>query len=273
MTFLWIIAIVFCLPLARYIWFYLANRRTGQLEEIKRAFGPGFRMSFLRAYCTAVFSEGLVVLMAPFTLLLKNSTGGQGPPVIFVHGLYHNPSAWFFFRIFLARAGYGNFHYYGYNSFTKPFGAAVEGLAEFMDRVLENNPGEKVVLIGHSLGGLVSRKAAVEPRFQGRIGALVALGSPHHGSELAVLGLGPAARGLYPGKSIERELENAPDPDAPRLAVYTPFDDYVFPLNGLKIGREGWTEQVCDPVSHVFMLYSQDISWRVAGFLEDALRK
>ncbi|WP_250645545.1 hypothetical protein [Salidesulfovibrio onnuriiensis] len=119
----------------------------------------------------------------------------------------------------------------------------------------------------------MSRKAAADPRFQGRIAALVTLGSPHHGSELAMLGLGPMARSLYPGKEIEQILDHTPDIDAPRLAIHTLLDDYVFPLNGLRIHRSGWREQVCAPISHVHMLYSQDVSWRVASFLEDALKE
>jgi len=268
-----IIAVLICLPLLRYVGFYLSNKRTRELRDIRTRCGENFRASFFRAYCTAVFSEALVVLMLPFSRLLKSSNPGGGTPVIFVHGLYHNTSAWIFFRIFLARAGHGNFHFYGYNSFTRPFAPAAEGLAEFMDKVLADNPGQKVALIGHSLGGLVCRRAVAEPRFKGKVAALVTLGSPHHGSELAIIGMGPMARSLYPGRGIDSILEDTPDVDAPRLAIYTLFDDYVFPLSCLKIGRDGWQEQVCGPMSHVNMLYSQDISWRVAAFLDAALKE
>lgn len=268
-----ILCILFGLPLLRYLGFYLTNRRTGELDEIRKQLGPDFWPSLFWAYCTAVFSEALVLLMTPFQFLLTSGRKAEGTPVIFVHGLYHNPSAWIFFHIFLARAGYKNFHFYGYNSFTKPFAPAAEALAGFMDQVLADNPGRKVVLIGHSLGGLVSRRAAAEPRFKDRVGALVALGSPHHGSELAAMGLGPMARSLFPGREIEQILEETPEIDVPKLAVYTLLDDYVFPLNGLRIGRDGWQEQTCGPISHVQMLYSQDVSWRVAGFLEEALKE
>lgn len=272
-VFLCILAVVFALPLLRYLGFYLVNQRTGELGEIRERLGADFWPSLVWAYCTGVFSDVLVLLTAPFAPLFKNNAPGEGVPVVFVHGLYHNTAAWIFFRIFLARAGHKNVYFYGYNSFTKPFAPAVDGLVEFLDRVLAENPGQRAVLIGHSLGGLVSRRAAADPRFQGQIAALVTLGSPHHGSELAALGVGPMARSLFPGREIEQTLEQTPDITVPRLAVYTLLDDYVFPFKGLRIGREGWQEQVCAPMSHVHMLYSQDVSWRVASFLEDALRE
>lgn len=267
-----LLCVLFGLPLLRYIWFYRANIRTGDLHTIRHEFGSNFWPALFTAYLSAVFSELVVILLIPFGRLLRNGEHKGETPVVLVHGLYHNPSAWIFFRVCLARAGYRNFYCYGYNSFTSPFAPAVEGLGQFMDQVLAENPGLQMVLVGHSLGGLVIRKAVADSRFQGRIAALATLGSPHHGSELAMLGIGPMARALQPGREIEQALESTPDPDVPRLSIYSLLDDYVFPLGGLMVGRPEWQEQICGTISHVFMLLSQDVAWRVAGFLDQVDR-
>ncbi len=266
-----IIFLLFCwiivLPVLRYVVFWASNARTGHMAEISRGLHGHVLSHVLLGTISAVMAEMAVLLQVPLAFIFKGNAR-PGVPVIFVHGLYHNPTAWFWFRILLARAGYGNFHSYGYNSFSKPLEPAVQGLAELMDSVLHDNPGEKVVLVGHSLGGLVCRKTASRPEFSGRVRALVALGSPHGGSLLAGLGLGPMARGLYPGKAVIRAMDECHDTDAPKLAVYSLVDDYVLPMSGLRVKRDGWEEQVCSPVSHVGMLFSQDVAWRVAGFLD-----
>ena len=77
------------------------------------------------------------------------------------------------------------------------------------------------------------------------------------------------ARDLLPGGHIARAVERMPDPDCPRLGVYTLTDDYVFPLSMLRIGRPGWQEQVCPPMAHVWMLYSRKVAETVIGFLKE----
>lgn len=267
-----VLVILFCyafgVPLVRFTAFYLCNRKYGQWDEICALLESRRRTSLFSAYASGVLSDVGVLLMLPLLPLMRRERRKPGTPVILVHGLYHNPSAWAWFRVLLARAGYHNIHYYGYNSFTRGFDHAVEGLTRFIDSVLEENDGEKVVLVGHSLGGLVARKAAAEERFADRIAALATLGSPHQGSRLAILGLGPMARSLYPGRHIQQVLHDTKDISAPRLAVYTLTDDYVMPMSCLRVERPGWEEQICGPISHVSMLFSQDVSWRVVEFLD-----
>ncbi|KAB1439038.1 alpha/beta fold hydrolase [Pseudodesulfovibrio senegalensis] len=263
----WVVAV----PVLRYVLFWISNTRSGDMELVRQGLDGRALPHVLCGLVSAMLSELGVLLMLPLGLIFP-ARAGRGTPVIFVHGLYHNPTAWLWFRILLGRAGYRNFHAFGYNSFTRPFENAVDDLAEVMENVLRDNPERTVVLVGHSLGGLVCRMAASRPEFSGRVGALVALGSPHGGSVLAALGLGPMARGLYPGKAVIRAVEQCRDMQAPKLAVYSLVDDYVLPLSGLRVGRHDWNEQVCSPVSHVSMLFSQDVAWRVAAFLDRALR-
>lgn len=262
----WIVAV----PVLRYVIFWVSNTRSGDMDRIRRELHGSALPYVLLGLVSSMLCELAVLLLVPLGLIFP-ARPGPGTPVIFVHGLYHNPAAWFWFRILLGRAGYRNFHALGYNSFTRPFESAVDSLAEFMEKVLRDNPDRKVVLVGHSLGGLVCRMAASRPEFAGRVGALVALGSPHGGSVLATFGLGPMARGLMPGRAVIRAVEQCRDTDAPKLSVYSLVDDYVLPVSRLRVGRDDWEEQVCSPVSHVPMLFSQDVAWRVAGFLDRAL--
>ena len=184
-----------------------------------------------------------------------------------VHGLYHNRTAWLVFARRLRRAGFENLHTFGYNSFTRDFDHALAGLKERIGELLADDPEGRVILVGHSLGGLLCRCAAGDPRFCDRVAALVTLGSPHGGSELAWLGGNRMARGLIPGRDIPEAVAGAPDPDCPRLAIYTMADDYVIPLDLLRIGRPGWEERVCAPMGHVWMLYSPEVAGMVIDFL------
>ncbi len=67
-------------------------------------------------------------------------------------------------------------------------GAAAR-LADLVEQVAETDPGARVDLYGHSLGGLVTRLALVELQRRGfplsRLGLVATIASPHRGADLA----------------------------------------------------------------------------------------
>lgn len=254
--------------LLRYVAFLLSNGLAGQLSEIGRGVG-NLPLAVCRSVALAIAGDALVVIGCLSLLWQEREEGDGTTPVLMVHGLYHNRTAWLFFARRLRRAGFTNLHTYGYNSFTRDFDHAMEGMTAKLDALLGDDPDARVILVGHSLGGLLCRCAAGDPRYRRRVSGLVTLGSPHKGSELAFVGANRMARGLIPGQGISQAVEAASDPDCQRLGIYTLIDDYVFPLDMLRTGRTGWEERVCSPMSHVWMLYSEEVAGMVVEFLGD----
>lgn len=270
------VAIVTVLTLVRYAAFLVSNSRAGLLAQARSERGRLMR-PLLVGLCTSVVS-GIVALAAyPLAWLPRREREPGLLPVVLVHGLYHNRSAWVLFARWLARAGFADLHTFQYNSFTGEFDTATESLCRTLDRLLGPRPGARAILVGHSLGGLVCRAAAGDPRFAGRVAALITLGTPHHGSELARVGMGAMARGLIPGLTIAQHgipatVAAVPDPNCPRLALLSPVDDFVFPASCLRTGRPGWDERVIAPMSHVFMLYSREVAEVVVDYLKSTVR-
>ena len=66
-----------------------------------------------------------------------------------------------------------------------PRGGGVESRAAALARALEKSDARRLVLIGHSMGGLDSRLVAARMDPGRRIKAVVSLGTPHRGSPLA----------------------------------------------------------------------------------------
>ena len=249
-------------PVLRYILFLIFSYHSGHLRYVRKQLN-GLARPLFRGWLTAMGADLLVLPLYGLGLVPPCEGGKEGMPVVLVHGLYHNRSAWAVMKFRLRRAGLKNLHTYQYNSFTAPFEPAVAGLARKLDEL----PDGPFLLVGHSLGGLVCRAVAGDPRYRNRVAGLVALGSPHGGSDLARLGGNRMARDLIPGRHISRRMAEVVDPDCPRLALYNLVDDYVFPLDKLQPGRPGWREEVCPPMGHVWMLFSRDVADRVIAFL------
>ena len=94
--------------------------------------------------------------------------------------------------------------------------------------------------------------------------SLITLGSPHQGTELARLGLGPNARQMRVNSPWLRGLA-APLP-ATSVSIYSCHDNYVFPQQACST-LDGATNVAIGGVSHLGMAFSQ----RVLGSLTEAL--
>jgi pimeloyl-ACP methyl ester carboxylesterase len=246
-------------------WYEAANTPYG--ETLKRLAGGNIGRLLLKGVLWGVFSQGAVLFFLPCAFFrrmwnpppdLKSTL----PTVILLHGVFHNRSAWVVYRRRLRRAGFTNIYAWNFPMARRPFEELVGEFAAWLERVAAPLPGRPVVLIGHSLGGLIARAYAQGPQAAPALASIITLGTPHQGSKLAALGprVSCSEELLYRGPAIERlergVLERASRNDGiDRLAIYSPIDNMVLPPAALKVPLPGWTHRETSPISHVAMLY------------------
>jgi pimeloyl-ACP methyl ester carboxylesterase len=98
-------------------------------------------------------------------------------PVIFVHGIGASASVW-------KRFDFPDHAIY-YISFTNRFAAPskqVPELAKYIKEVLKITQQQKVILVCHSMGGLVARKYLVDHKNSNNVEKLILLSAPNLGS-------------------------------------------------------------------------------------------
>lgn len=100
-------------------------------------------------------------------------------------------------------------------------------------RLLRSYPGDRRVwLIGHSIGGLISRYAVQAEDTADRVAGVITIGTPHRGTMIAApaiaAGLWLASRAPFdvlPRSKIIAELNLRPWPeDVPLISIYSPTD-------------------------------------------------
>jgi 3-oxoadipate enol-lactonase len=109
--------------------------------------------------------------------LAYEDTGGQGPVVMFVHGLGGSAYGWWAQLAACRERGHRAVAHdqRGAGRSSKPAGPySVEGWAEDLERVLDGLGVERAALVGHSVGCMVVEHAAV--RLGERVWALALLG-------------------------------------------------------------------------------------------------
>jgi triacylglycerol lipase len=183
-------------------------------------------------------------------------------PLLLIHGYQCNRGFWFWLRPRLEAAGW-TVATHSLEPVFSDIDAYAAGIARRVDEVLAATGAPQVILVGHSMGGLACR-AYLRRHGSAKVARLITLGSPHHGTLLAPMGLGPNARQMRIDSPWLKALA-APLPPA-AVSIYSCHDNYVFPQQACST-LEGANNVAIGGVSHLGMAFSP----RVLGNLMEAL--
>jgi triacylglycerol lipase len=235
---------------------YRLSRRKGMtLRDSQRLRGWAWWKFFLTEYwhfCKQSF------LQLPFPMFFRTasdrgSSVARGPVVVLQHGYVHNGAVW----SPLARALEAR----GYRVYTidqplyEPIDTMADRLGARIEQACEKADVSQVILIAHSMGGLVSR-AYLRKHGDARVERLVTLGSPHHGTFHAHLALGPNGKQMLPGNAWLAELSKT-RVNVPFVSIYSIYDTLITPQDSSRMEEASNVELT--GVGHVAMFASPQI--------------
>lgn len=198
----------------------------------------------------------LTILLRPFGWSqpqIPEANSSAKPPVILLHGLFQNRSCLFWLQHRLKAVGYQNV----ISINTPPWRdmeASTEALAKKVDELRIKLKVETVILIGHSMGGMIARNYVQNRGGSAYVDAMVTLGSPHHGSKLAPFALSSMGKSLLPGSAFLTKFNSTPWPETtPATSIYTRYDNIVLPVESAKM--EGAKQVELDGMGHTALLF------------------
>lgn len=264
-----LVAVSVAVSLIAYALYWYENSAAFRIE--KKSLAP-----LLRGFFSGIASLLVVMVCYPFgwmrSVQRPKNLSPSDPVIILAHGLFHNASGWGLFKRRLQKAGFKNIFAMNYRSFFTSFDEVLGKFEQFVCSAREAVPGQPVVLIGHSLGGLVSRVYAEGATGEQIPAAVITLGSPHRGSKMVAFGPGRLALSLMYRGPLFEELERlGRDLPCPGIALYSSADALVLPAGGLKAPYGGWVHCETVPVSHVSMLFSRPVAQQVIDHLRSIL--
>ncbi len=186
-----------------------------------------------------------------------------------VHGLYHNDTAWLLIKPRLKNAGFKNFNTWSYNSFTTSYPDLLIELRKKILKLYAENNNQKLLLIGHSLGGLLMTGAIADEEVAGAVEKLITLGTPCRGSLLAIAAPGKLGQSLHPDSSLFKYLRSIPSPaGVDKTAIISPVDEMVLPWENLQPYDTSWKVIRSPAMGHVSMLYSRKVAKIISKILK-----
>lgn len=196
----------------------------------------------------------------------------QGPPIVLVPGFLCNRGYYGKFRRFLARNGYGC----SYAVTLEPVLGSIDDNARHLGRLVEQvcqeTAQDKVILIGHSMGGVVIR-AYLDMQDGGkRVAHAISLGSPFGGTVLAKgpSGLGENLRQMVVGSDWLAALKKHEDQacSVPFTAIWSPHDSIVAPQDGTRVSERYGRSIAMPGIGHMEMIVSVPVMQMVLKVLE-----
>lgn len=257
--------------LVTYCFFWYENAWSARLAPDG---GAKLRRMVLSGLLSSIGSVFFIFVSYPLgavrRLWAPKDIGAGQPVIILTHGLYHNASAWLLFRRRLRKAGFKNIFVMNYSSFFSSFEETLKKFEEFVADARQRVPDQPVYLIGHSLGGLLSRFYSEQSQGAAIPAAVITLGTPHLGSKVAAFGIGRLASSLLYRGPIFTEHESLRSAGLPCTGVsfLSPVDNMVLPSEALKAPYPGWVYYQTGPLSHTAMIYSKSTTGMVIEILQ-----
>lgn len=214
---------------------FLMSRRAASPtpDQFRLGCGAGLRLFAEEFRASMLQSSWLMPRARPSQRIYP---GSPTPPVLLLHGYGCNSGYWSHLVPLLDAA-----HISHACTDLEPLGCDIDGYVPAVARAVEAlckaTGAPRVTILGHSMGGLVAR-AYVRRHGAARVSRIITLGTPHHGTSLANLGLGANARqmrrarqGDAPESDWLRALAKEEDPASRALvtSIYSHHDNIVAP--------------------------------------------
>lgn len=271
-SWLWFIAgapcAYFALPVAFSVlwfalsWFFRAKRP----QEVRLGFA-----GMVGLWCHEVLAiAGSAPRMICYRWLIRDPPTAPGAmPVLLLHGVLCNAGVLHPMKKYLTARGVGPIYALSYGPPLASIELFADQTSKKIDAILAATAAQQVVIVAHSMGGLVAR--AHLRKFGGaKVRRLITLGAPHQGSMLAYIFPGVSLSQLRPGNAWLSELgASAATAGPPIVSIWSWHDSMVAPQTSSVL--EGAENIALKGIGHNALLRDAEVFERVAAEIERAV--
>lgn len=234
---------------------FFSSRIHTPARDRSRALLAMFRETWL-----AMFVTPLLLLYVVFG---RRMGGGNGTPIVLVHGYTQNRGTFIGIARALARAGLGPI--YGFNYWSpQSLRRSSVGLCKFVRRILKETGAKQVDLVAHSMGGIVSLECVrTMPR---RVRRVVTIASPHKGVLWPGPIVGEGGAQLRVGSPFLTSRESHVL-GVPVLSIASTHDNIVHPVSQSSLAHRGGKDYVVEGPGHLTILFDPEVIRETRAFL------
>ena len=200
-----------------------------------------------------------------------NPISGRGKrPILLVHGYLHSRFIWLYLGRELQKKGFGPI-------FTINLGYPFHSIEVFAQKMkekvkeIENKTKRKdLILIGHSMGGLVSAYFALHVAKKNTVTDVISMATPFHGTKATPFGIGHCVKEMERHSSFVEHLSQniLKEKKIHFYYIAAKRDHIVIPYFSALIGKDKEKQCVLQDVGHSSLLFSKKVSEKLSEWLE-----
>ncbi len=228
---------------------------------------------FVRGTIREIGANLVAAQLYPLGLFEKNEVARKHTklainprPVLLVHGVIHNRSAFVRLKNRMEKQGWENVFTMNYSTFHGNILQMVEELGRKIELVMKKTGAKQIDIVAHSLGGIVSRAYMSLGEGRGKVKRLVTLGTPHQGTHLSFFAKGLSRGALDADLRVDSYLIRLlVGTDLPKtseiVSIYSHFDWTVVPTENSRVKGKpvgSFKNIELEYVGHTGLLYSAE---------------
>lgn len=216
------------------LWMFFGWRwRTARPADVELGFAARVRM-FFHEFVSLAQAPKMIL----YALLMPDPPPAPASlPVLLLHGIGCNAAVWTTMRRHLEVLGLGPIYALSYGPPFAPIETFAAQVADKVAQIRRDTGAGQVVIVGHSMGGLVARSYLREYG-PAHVRRLVTIGTPYAGSRHAWLMSGAPLAQMRPGSPYLAALTTLHDHerDVPIVSIWSWHDSMVTPQTSSRMG-------------------------------------
>ncbi len=223
----------------------------------------------------SIFFEALIILGSFFFFFLKknnynwkNKEYKKFRPILLIQGYLHNSYVWMYLGKKLKDKGFGPIYTI---NFKKPFSSIEQQALDVQKKVkqiLEENNTQNLILIAHSMGGLIASYYALNLAQDNHITDIISIATPYGGSSFAKIAIGKCAKEMKKKSVFIEELRKKIEKEKiiNFYFITSKTDQLVRPQSAL-IGNNLEKQYILNDVGHISLLFSKKVNDQISKWL------
>ncbi|KPK32564.1 MAG: hypothetical protein AMS24_03905 [Chlamydiae bacterium SM23_39] len=204
-----------------------------------------------------IFFGSYFLLLFPFVWKWERN---NKKAIFLVHGYFNNSNIWAFFGNYLNKKGLGPIYTVNLGS---PFHSIEEYVKKLKEEIEKKKGLKEIILIGHSMGGLISWYLALKENIKVKITDIISIGVPFEGTKTAILGFGECAKQMrYKSNfTISLKKDILKENKIRTFNIATTLDQVVIPYQSAILDKK--PSFLVEDLGHASMLFSKKIVEKV----------
>ena len=132
--------------------------------------------------------------------------------------------------------------------------------------ILAGTSQAKIILICHSMGGLLARYYISHLKGKSYVEKLITIGTPHKGTRLWSFTYSPCGADMRPGSNFLKNLGVIPA-TIKTLSIFSSFDEIILPYQNSQLKGKNILNKEFDNLGHMRLVFSAQVYEEVQSFL------